>query len=87
MIFIFDCMYRVYANLTATEMVLYIVRGINLPAPSGIEGPSKPFLYPGGNMLKVYSHLAPPLASGVSPNDLDASVKFEFPFPSSVRLL
>lgn len=81
-------MYRVYANLTATEMVLSIVRGINLPAPSGAEGPSKPFLYPGGKVLKVYSHLAPPpLPSGVSPNDLDASVKFEFPFPSSVRLL
>ncbi|KAM3623583.1 uncharacterized protein V6R79_012954 [Siganus canaliculatus] len=41
-------------NLTPNEMMLYIIRGINLPAPSG-----------------------------VSPNDLDASVKFEFPFPST----
>lgn len=38
-------------------------------------------------MLEAYSHLALPLPSGVSPNDLDASVKFEFPFPSVVRLL
>nr|XP_046262028.1 coiled-coil and C2 domain-containing protein 1A isoform X2 [Scatophagus argus] len=44
---------KVYSNLTPNEMILYIIRGINLPAPSG-----------------------------VSPNDLDASVKFEFPFPS-----
>uniref|UniRef100_A0A3B4T9R8 Coiled-coil and C2 domain-containing protein 1B n=1 Tax=Seriola dumerili TaxID=41447 RepID=A0A3B4T9R8_SERDU len=39
--------------LTSTDLMLYIIKGINLPAPSG-----------------------------VSPNDLDASVKFEFPFPS-----
>lgn len=38
-------------------------------------------------VLHVYSQLAHPLPSGVSPNDLDASVKFEFPFPSVVRLL
>ncbi|RVE75774.1 hypothetical protein OJAV_G00002280 [Oryzias javanicus] len=42
------------SNLTASDMVLYIMRGISLPAPPG-----------------------------VSPGDLDASVKFEFPFPSS----
>uniref|UniRef100_A0A3P9K6T5 Coiled-coil and C2 domain-containing protein 1B n=1 Tax=Oryzias latipes TaxID=8090 RepID=A0A3P9K6T5_ORYLA len=42
------------SNLTASDMVLYIVRGTSLPAPPG-----------------------------VSPSDLDASVKFEFPFPSS----
>ncbi|TMS23449.1 Coiled-coil and C2 domain-containing protein 1A [Larimichthys crocea] len=46
---------KIYSNLTLNEMVLYIIRGINLPAPSG-----------------------------VSPNDLDASVKFEFHFPSAV---
>ncbi|KAM9363543.1 coiled-coil and C2 domain-containing protein 1A [Symphorus nematophorus] len=45
---------KTYSNLTPNELVLYIIRGINLPAPSG-----------------------------VSPNDLDASVKFEFPFPSA----
>ncbi|XP_076120739.1 coiled-coil and C2 domain-containing protein 1A isoform X2 [Alosa pseudoharengus] len=45
---------KMYPNLTANEMLLLIVKGINLPAPSG-----------------------------VSPNDLDASVRFEFPFPSS----
>ncbi|KAE8300867.1 Coiled-coil and C2 domain-containing protein 1A [Larimichthys crocea] len=48
---------KIYSNLTLNEMVLYIIRGINLPAPSG-----------------------------VSPNDLDASVKFEFHFPSAVRI-
>uniref|UniRef100_A0A3P9A7L9 Coiled-coil and C2 domain-containing protein 1B n=1 Tax=Esox lucius TaxID=8010 RepID=A0A3P9A7L9_ESOLU len=41
-------------NLTANEMMLYIVKGINLPPPSG-----------------------------VSASDLDASVRFEFPFPSA----
>ncbi|XP_018520222.2 LOW QUALITY PROTEIN: coiled-coil and C2 domain-containing protein 1A [Lates calcarifer] len=45
---------KVYSNLTLNDLILYIIRGINLPAPSG-----------------------------VSPNDLDASVKFEFPFPSA----
>ncbi|XP_070842172.1 coiled-coil and C2 domain-containing protein 1A isoform X1 [Chaetodon trifascialis] len=45
---------KIYSNLTPNELILYIIRGINLPAPSG-----------------------------VSANDLDASVKFEFPFPST----
>uniref|UniRef100_A0A8P4KDP6 Coiled-coil and C2 domain-containing protein 1B n=1 Tax=Dicentrarchus labrax TaxID=13489 RepID=A0A8P4KDP6_DICLA len=45
---------KIHSSLTASELMLYIIRGINLPAPSG-----------------------------VSPNDLDASVKFEFPFPSA----
>ncbi|XP_053712187.1 coiled-coil and C2 domain-containing protein 1A-like [Synchiropus splendidus] len=45
---------KTYQNLAPNDMMLYIIRGINLPAPSG-----------------------------VSPHDLDASVKFEFPFPSS----
>uniref|UniRef100_A0A3B5M4U8 Coiled-coil and C2 domain-containing protein 1B n=1 Tax=Xiphophorus couchianus TaxID=32473 RepID=A0A3B5M4U8_9TELE len=45
---------KINSNLSPSDLVLYIIRGINLPAPSG-----------------------------VSPNDLDASVKFEFPFPSS----
>lgn len=46
--------FKIYPNLTPNDLILYIIRGINLPPPSG-----------------------------VSPNDLDASVKFEFPFPSS----
>lgn len=45
---------KIYPNLTLNDMVLYIIKGVNLPAPPG-----------------------------VSPNDLDASVKFEFPFPSA----
>ncbi|XP_055081371.1 coiled-coil and C2 domain-containing protein 1A isoform X2 [Periophthalmus magnuspinnatus] len=45
---------KIYSNLTPNDMVLYIIKGVNLPAPPG-----------------------------VSPNDLDASVKFEFPFPSA----
>lgn len=45
---------KIFPNLTANEMMLYIVKGINLPPP------------PGG-----------------SANDLDASVRFEFPFPSA----
>lgn len=45
---------KIYTNLTPSDLVLYVIRGINLPAPPG-----------------------------VSANDLDASVKFEFPFPSS----
>uniref|UniRef100_A0A669F078 Coiled-coil and C2 domain-containing protein 1B n=1 Tax=Oreochromis niloticus TaxID=8128 RepID=A0A669F078_ORENI len=45
---------KINPNLTLNDLILYITRGINLPAPSG-----------------------------VSANDLDASVKFEFPFPSA----
>ncbi|XP_068606600.1 coiled-coil and C2 domain-containing protein 1A [Brachionichthys hirsutus] len=45
---------KVNSSLAPNEMILYIVRGINLPPPSG-----------------------------VSPDDLDASVKFEFPFPNT----
>ncbi|KAM4722167.1 coiled-coil and C2 domain-containing protein 1B isoform 2-T2 [Rhinophrynus dorsalis] len=45
---------RIFSELSSTEMLLIIVRGINLPAPSGI-----------------------------APNDLDAFVKFEFPYPST----
>ncbi|XP_029362953.1 coiled-coil and C2 domain-containing protein 1A isoform X2 [Echeneis naucrates] len=45
---------KVYSTLTSNDLMLYIIKGINLPAPSG-----------------------------VSPNDLDTSVKFEFPFPST----
>ncbi|MBN3305306.1 C2D1A protein, partial [Amia calva] len=43
---------KVFPKLSSSEMQLTIVKGINLPAPSG------------------------------SPNDLDASIRFEFPFPS-----
>ncbi|XP_030634753.1 coiled-coil and C2 domain-containing protein 1A [Chanos chanos] len=45
---------KVNNMLTANEMLLTIVKGVNLPAPPG-----------------------------VSPSDLDASVRFEFPFPSA----
>uniref|UniRef100_A0AAX7SQ04 Coiled-coil and C2 domain-containing protein 1B n=1 Tax=Astatotilapia calliptera TaxID=8154 RepID=A0AAX7SQ04_ASTCA len=45
---------KINPNLTLNDLILYVTRGINLPAPSG-----------------------------VSANDLDASVKFEFPFPSA----
>ncbi|XP_017272528.1 coiled-coil and C2 domain-containing protein 1A [Kryptolebias marmoratus] len=45
---------KIHSSLTPNDLMLYVIRGINLPAPSG-----------------------------VSPNDLDASVKYEFPFPSS----
>ncbi|XP_029286424.1 LOW QUALITY PROTEIN: coiled-coil and C2 domain-containing protein 1A [Cottoperca gobio] len=45
---------KIHSGLTPNDLILFIIKGINLPAPSG-----------------------------VSPNDLDASVKFEFPFPSA----
>ncbi|XP_051983110.1 coiled-coil and C2 domain-containing protein 1A-like [Xyrauchen texanus] len=45
---------KINPNLTANDMALIIVKGINLPAPPG-----------------------------VSVSDLDASVRFEFPFPSA----
>ncbi|CAH2310838.1 coiled-coil and C2 domain-containing 1B isoform X1 [Pelobates cultripes] len=45
---------RVFSELSSTEMLLIVVRGINLPAPSG-----------------------------TAPNDLNAFVKFEFPYPST----
>ncbi|CAI9565981.1 unnamed protein product [Staurois parvus] len=47
---------RVFSELSSTEMLLIIVRGINLPAPAGM-----------------------------APNDLHAFVKFDFPYPSTVR--
>ncbi|XP_077309458.1 coiled-coil and C2 domain-containing protein 1B isoform X2 [Lithobates pipiens] len=45
---------RVFSELSSTEMLLIIVRGINLPAPAGM-----------------------------TPNDLHAFVKFDFPYPST----
>ncbi|XP_072296778.1 coiled-coil and C2 domain-containing protein 1B isoform X2 [Eucyclogobius newberryi] len=44
----------IFPELISTEMVVVIVRGMNLPAPSGIQA-----------------------------NDLDAFVKFDFPYPST----
>uniref|UniRef100_A0A672LG26 Coiled-coil and C2 domain-containing protein 1B n=1 Tax=Sinocyclocheilus grahami TaxID=75366 RepID=A0A672LG26_SINGR len=45
---------RIFPELSSTDMVVFIVRGMNLPAPSG-----------------------------VATNDLDAYVKFDFPYPST----
>uniref|UniRef100_A0A672QFU9 Coiled-coil and C2 domain-containing protein 1B n=1 Tax=Sinocyclocheilus grahami TaxID=75366 RepID=A0A672QFU9_SINGR len=45
---------RIFPELSSTDMVVVIVRGMNLPAPPG-----------------------------VATNDLDAYVKFEFPYPST----
>ncbi|KAI7810192.1 putative coiled-coil and C2 domain-containing protein 1B, partial [Triplophysa rosa] len=45
---------RIFPDLSSTDMVVMIVRGMNLPAPSGVAS-----------------------------NDLDAYVKFEFPYPST----
>ncbi|KAJ3595526.1 hypothetical protein NHX12_004829 [Muraenolepis orangiensis] len=47
---------RIFPELSSTEMVVEIVKGLNLPAPSGV------------------------LAS-----DLDAYVKFDFPYPSTEK--
>nr|XP_040041709.1 coiled-coil and C2 domain-containing protein 1A [Gasterosteus aculeatus aculeatus] len=45
---------KIHNSLTPNDLMLYIIKGINLPCPTG-----------------------------VSPNDLDSTVKFEFPFPSA----
>uniref|UniRef100_A0A6I8NRZ4 Coiled-coil and C2 domain-containing protein 1B n=1 Tax=Ornithorhynchus anatinus TaxID=9258 RepID=A0A6I8NRZ4_ORNAN len=45
---------KIFPELNSNDMVLYIVKGINLPAPSG-----------------------------VSPSDLDAFVRFDFPYPNA----
>ncbi|XP_019130084.2 coiled-coil and C2 domain-containing protein 1B isoform X2 [Larimichthys crocea] len=45
---------RIFPELSSTDMVVVIVKGMNLPAPSGIQT-----------------------------NDLDAYVKFDFPYPSA----
>ncbi|XP_005924635.1 coiled-coil and C2 domain-containing protein 1B isoform X2 [Haplochromis burtoni] len=45
---------KIFPELSSTDMVVIIVKGMNLPAPSGIQA-----------------------------NDLDAYVKFEFPYPST----
>nr|XP_057918154.1 coiled-coil and C2 domain-containing protein 1B isoform X2 [Doryrhamphus excisus] len=47
-------MVRMFPDLSSTEMVVLIVKGMNLPAPSGIQT-----------------------------GDLDAYVKFDFPYPST----
>ncbi|KTF86981.1 hypothetical protein cypCar_00015053 [Cyprinus carpio] len=48
---------RIFPELSSTDMVVVIVRGMNLPAPPG-----------------------------VATNDLDAYVKFDFPYPSTVSI-
>ncbi|XP_069576633.1 coiled-coil and C2 domain-containing protein 1A [Brachyistius frenatus] len=45
---------KIYPNLTLNDLMLYVIRGVNLPTPAGL-----------------------------SAHDLDASVRFEFPFPSA----
>ncbi|XP_041804284.1 coiled-coil and C2 domain-containing protein 1B isoform X2 [Chelmon rostratus] len=45
---------RIFPDLSSTDMVVVIVKGMNLPAPSGIQT-----------------------------NDLDAFIKFDFPYPST----
>ncbi|XP_070775003.1 coiled-coil and C2 domain-containing protein 1B [Enoplosus armatus] len=45
---------RIFPELSSTDMVVIIVKGMNLPAPSGIQT-----------------------------NDLDAFIKFDFPYPST----
>ncbi|XP_014864314.1 PREDICTED: coiled-coil and C2 domain-containing protein 1B isoform X1 [Poecilia mexicana] len=45
---------RIFPELSSTDMVVIIVKGMNLPAPSGVQ-----------------------------PNDLDAYIKFDFPYPSA----
>uniref|UniRef100_A0AAR2KJB9 Coiled-coil and C2 domain-containing protein 1B n=1 Tax=Pygocentrus nattereri TaxID=42514 RepID=A0AAR2KJB9_PYGNA len=45
---------RIFPELSSTDMVIMVVRGMNLPAPHGVAS-----------------------------NDLDAYVKFDFPYPSS----
>uniref|UniRef100_H2TPD7 Coiled-coil and C2 domain-containing protein 1B n=1 Tax=Takifugu rubripes TaxID=31033 RepID=H2TPD7_TAKRU len=45
---------RIFPELSSTDMVVIIVKGMNLPAPTGVQ-----------------------------PNDLDAYVKFDFPYPST----
>uniref|UniRef100_A0A8C3GCS8 Coiled-coil and C2 domain-containing protein 1B n=1 Tax=Cyclopterus lumpus TaxID=8103 RepID=A0A8C3GCS8_CYCLU len=45
---------RIFPDLSSTDLVVIIVKGMNLPAPSGIQT-----------------------------NDLDAFVKFDFPYPSA----
>ncbi|XP_030219251.1 coiled-coil and C2 domain-containing protein 1B isoform X1 [Gadus morhua] len=47
---------RIFPELSSTEMVVELVKGLNLPAPSGIQA-----------------------------NDLDAYVKFDFPYPSTEK--
>ncbi|XP_047224206.1 coiled-coil and C2 domain-containing protein 1B isoform X1 [Girardinichthys multiradiatus] len=51
---IFLVLTRIFPELSSTDMVVIIVKGMNLPAPSGIQ-----------------------------PNDLDAYIKFDFPYPSA----
>ncbi|MEQ2203325.1 hypothetical protein XENOCAPTIV_028626, partial [Xenoophorus captivus] len=78
---------KIYSNLSPNDLVLYITRGVNLPPPSGTEDVCIFALITlVSNLMNLWPFTPNCHPAGVSPNDLDASVKFEFPFPSSVRL-
>lgn len=107
--------FRMFPELSSTDMVVVIVKGMNLPAPNGktkflpwfyvdqctisLFGLSCyctyttkiVFSYPlkwrlcfddVSNRNNVCGDLSPP---GIHPNDLDAYIKFDFLYPSSVR--
>lgn len=59
-------------------MLLFIVKGVNLPTPTGEEAAPKQ----GGLVSPPRSD--PCLPTGLSPSDLDAFVRFDFPYPNVV---
>lgn len=62
-------------------MLLFIVKGINLPTPTG-EGVAQKQGSKGG--LVSLPRSDPCLPAGLSPSDLDAFVRFDFPYPNVV---
>ncbi|XP_036938809.1 coiled-coil and C2 domain-containing protein 1B isoform X4 [Acanthopagrus latus] len=65
---------RIFPDLSSTDMVVVIVKGMNLPAPS------VRILRRSTCWLMLCGELSP---SGIQTNDLDAYVKFDFPYPST----
>lgn len=111
---------RIFPELSSTDMVVIIVKGMNLPAPSGkhsghnlfhmkhtVPSPSQinqsiwfclSWKIRFKDLLKFLKNYVlkkidlwffvvflPSL--GIQPNDLDAYIKFDFPYPSAVSAL
>lgn len=61
-------------------MLLFIVKGINLPTPPGEGAPDR-----GGAVGSTpLPSPDPHLPTGLSPGDLDVFVRFDFPYPNVV---
>lgn len=83
---------RIFPDLSSTEMVVVIVKGMNLPAPSGnniyksfytAQQVRQQEVNVCSCLMLCDQHLLLPV--GIQTNDLDAYIRFDFPYPSTVR--